>query len=325
MILIDDTATLSQPEVIERNIFRIRRTERKRKILFLINPISGTSKKEVLLKFIKNVCEENKIFFEILPTNASGNYDFLKEKIADEEITDVVIIGGDGTVNQVIGALHEEPVQFGILPFGSGNGLAFAAGISFKVKQAFATILKGESKPVDAFFINGKFSCMLSGLGFDAKVAHDFSTKSRRGLLTYTQQGLINYFKAQPYQFEVQVDGLSFFTDAFFISIANGNQFGNHVTIAPQAQLNDGLLDIVIVQKMNKAKLPFAILKQIRGNNKLQQLVEDISGKSILYFQTPSISINNLKHAPLHIDGEPVESEEKIQANIIKNCFRLIQ
>jgi diacylglycerol kinase family enzyme len=144
-------------------------------------------------------------------------------------------------------------------------------------------------------------------------------------LLTYTQQGLINYFKAQPYQFEVQVNGLSFFTDAFFISIANGNQFGNHVTIAPQAQLNDGLLDIVIVQKMNKAKLPFAVLKQIRGNNKLQQLVEDISGKSILYFQTPSITINNLKHAPLHIDGEPVETQEKIQANVIKNCFRLIQ
>jgi diacylglycerol kinase (ATP) len=166
---------------------------------------------------------------------------------------------------------------------------------------------------------------MLSGIGFDARVAHDFAASASRGLFTYTQQSLINFFKAQPYQFEVLIDGFSFFTDAYFISIANSNQFGNNVTIAPQASLHDGLLDIVIVQKMHKARLPFAVLQQIRGNNKLQQLVEDMSQKNILYFQAPCITIRNLKHAPFHIDGEPIATSAEFKATIIKDCFKLIQ
>jgi diacylglycerol kinase family enzyme len=121
------------------------------------------------------------------------------------------------------------------------------------------------------------------------------------------------------------LDNFSFFTDAFFISVANGNQFGNNFTIAPKAILNDGLLDVVIVQKMNKAKLPFAILKQLKGNNKLQQLVEDITKKNVLYFQTKSITIKNLKYAPLHIDGEPIATAPEIKFEIIKDCFELLQ
>jgi diacylglycerol kinase family enzyme len=112
--------------------------------------------------------------------------------------------------------------------------------------------------------VNEEFSCMLSGIGFDAKVAHDFANKTSRGLITYTQQSIVNFFKAHPYQFEVSVDGFSFFTEAFFISVANANQFGNNFTIAPKASLSDGMLDVVIVQKMHKAKLPFAILKTIK-------------------------------------------------------------
>jgi len=166
---------------------------------------------------------------------------------------------------------------------------------------------------------------MLSGVGFDAQVAHDFASKASRGLMTYTQQSLINYFKAHPYQFEIVLENFSFFTDAYFISIANSNQFGNNVTIAPKASLNDGLLDIVVVQKMNKAKMPFAVLKQIRGNNKLTELVENLSTSNILYFQTNALTIKNNKHAPFHIDGEPRETASEFNIEIIPNCFELIQ
>jgi diacylglycerol kinase family enzyme len=166
---------------------------------------------------------------------------------------------------------------------------------------------------------------MLSGIGFDAQVAHDFSTKASRGLMTYTQQSLINYFKAQPYQFEIVLENFSFFTDAYFISIANGNQFGNNVTIAPKANLNDGLLDVVVVQKMNKAKMPFAVLKQIRGNNKLMDLVENMGKNNVLYFQTNSLNIRNPKYAPFHIDGEPAETAAEFQIKVIPSCFQLIQ
>jgi YegS/Rv2252/BmrU family lipid kinase len=296
-----------------------------RKICFLVNPISGNTKKDDLLKFIHAEMQGKDIPFEFIFTKASGNYDDLVDRIEQEGITDIVMIGGDGTVNQVVNALRNQPVQFGIIPLGSGNGLALAAGIPKKPQDAINLILKGEAKPVDAFTINDQFSCMLSGVGFDAQVAHDFSTKASRGLMTYTQQSLINYFKAQPYQFEIVLENFSFFTDAYFISIANGNQFGNNVTIAPKANLNDGLLDVVVVQKMNKVKMPFAVLKQIRGNNKLMDLVENMGKNNVLYFQTSALSIRNPKYAPFHIDGEPVETAAEFQIKIIPSCFQLIQ
>ena len=308
-----------------RKLQKVSIQKKERTLVYLVNPISGTAKKETLVSLIERISKEKGIYCEIMPTNKRGNYDFLIDKIQKENITDIVIIGGDGTVNHVVGALHNEPVTFGIIPYGSGNGLARAAGIPSKPRLAFELILNGSSKPVDAFEVNGRFACMLSGVGFDAKVAHDFATKSNRGLLTYTQQSIINYFKAHPYQFEIEVDKFSFFSDAFFISVANANQFGNNFTIAPEAKLNDGLLDIVIVQKMNKAKLPFAVLKQIRGNNKLQQLVEEVTNKNILYFQTPEIKIKNLLSAPMHIDGEPVDFAKEINVEIIKNAYNLIR
>jgi len=297
----------------------------KRKINFLVNPISGNTKKDEILRLVHNEMQGKDIPFEFIFTNASGNYDFIIDKIEAEEITDIIMIGGDGTVNQVVDALRETKIHFGIIPVGSGNGLALAAGIPKKPIEAIQLILKGNSKPVDAFLINNQFSCMLSGVGFDAQVAHDFASKASRGLMTYTQQSLINYFKAHPYQFEIVLENFSFFTDAYFISIANSNQFGNNVTIAPKASLNDGLLDIVVVQKMNKAKMPFAVLKQIRGNNKLTELVENLSTSNILYFQTNALTIKNNKHAPFHIDGEPRETASEFNIEIIPNCFELIQ
>jgi YegS/Rv2252/BmrU family lipid kinase len=296
-----------------------------RKINFLVNPISGNTKKDEILRLVHTEMQGKDIPFEFIFTNAAGNYDFVKDKIEQEGVTDIVMIGGDGTVNQVVSALRDSKVKFGIIPVGSGNGLALAAGIPKKPIDAIQLILKGEASFVDAFLINKQFSCMLSGVGFDAQVAHDFSNKASRGLMTYTQQSLINYFKAHPYQFEIILENFSFFTDAYFISIANSNQFGNNFTIAPKASLNDGLLDIVVVQKMNKAKMPFAILKQIRGNNKLIELVENLSKSNILYFQTNSLTIKNNKHAPFHIDGEPRETAAEFIIEIIPNCFQLIQ
>jgi diacylglycerol kinase (ATP) len=295
----------------------------QRKIVYLINPVSGTGKKEGLEKMIQQKTKARAIDFDILRTNAAGDYEYLKDKIARDGITDVVMAGGDGTVNRVVASLYDTGVNFGIIPMGSGNGLAFGAGIPKNCAKAIDLIFKGNVGHVDAFMINDQFSCMLSGLGFDAQVAHDFANKASRGLLTYTQQSLVQYFKAHPYQFQIVNDNFSFYTDAFFISIANSNQFGNHFTIAPKADLDDGLLDIVIVQKMHKAKLPFAILQQIRGNNNLQQFVEDMCQKNILYFQTPSLTIRNLKLAPFHIDGEPAETKDEFKVKLIRRCFKL--
>ncbi len=297
----------------------------ERKIIYLINPIAGTLKKDKIRSLVERETALRNIPYQVFSTNATGNYELIRELILQENYTDVVMLGGDGTVNQVTGFLRHTGVRFGVIPAGSGNGLARAANIPTRLKSALQIVFEGHARPVDAFTVNGAYSCMLSGIGFDAQVAHDFAQKSTRGLFTYTQQSIINFFKANPYQFELTIDQFSFFTDAFFISIANSNQFGNNAIIAPQASLSDGMLDIVIVQKMNKAKLPFALLRQMRGNNQLQQLVEDMSNKSVIYFQTPALTIRNPKLAPLHIDGEPRDTVEELKIEIIRDAFLLIQ
>jgi YegS/Rv2252/BmrU family lipid kinase len=296
-----------------------------RKIIYVFNPISGKRKKDSLLKKIEAASRAQKLHFEFFSTNHAGDYEQLKRKIKEEKITDVIIIGGDGTVSQITGALRHCKIKFGIIPAGSGNGLAYSAGIPANATRAMQLVFSGSTKKTDAFLVNEHYACMLTGLGFDAAVAHKFADKRKRGLATYVQQTLLHFLRARTYRFEIIIDNCSVFTDAYFISIANSNQFGNNVTIAPKAKLNDGLLDIVIAQKMNKSKFVFAVLKQMRSNRQLQFFGKENSDKAILYFQTPALTIKNLESAPLHIDGDPCETADELKINILKDSIELIR
>jgi diacylglycerol kinase (ATP) len=296
-----------------------------RKIIFLINPISGTQKKEKIKDLIIRKTRARGIDFEILPSRADGNYEDLRGIIKKDAVTDVVICGGDGTLNAVANALQGVHVNIGIIPIGSGNSLALAAKIPKQTGLALDVIFKGNAYPVDAFHINEKFSCALCGIGFDAEVAHEFAKQKTRGLQTYLRISTMKFFRSKPYPFEIKVDDRVIKTDAYFISIANSNQFGNNVTIAPKASMSDGLLDIVIVKKMNKMILPFSVLLQVAGNNRLMQGIEYFEEKNIIYVQTDKIIIRNPAHAPMHIDGEPTDTSAEFKIRIIPNCFNLIQ
>ncbi|MBW7893262.1 MAG: acylglycerol kinase family protein [Chitinophagaceae bacterium] len=157
----------------------------RRKIVFLLNPIAGGKNKSRVRQVIETWANRSGLDFEIQVTNAEGDYGLLRRKIADERITDIVIAGGDGTINSVVDALRDTGVCFGIIPMGSGNGLALTAGIPKNPRKALDLVLHGKPTATDAFIINEKFSCMLSGIGFDAQVAHDFARQERRGLATY--------------------------------------------------------------------------------------------------------------------------------------------
>ena len=111
--------------------------------------------------------------------------------------------------------------------------------------------------------VNGRFACMLCGLGLDAQVAYDFAQQPKRGLATYIKQVFKNFFSAKSFPFEIDCLGESLVTDAFFISVANSNQFGNHFTIAPKASLSDGLLDVVIVKKQYKLSMVMQTVWQV--------------------------------------------------------------
>jgi diacylglycerol kinase (ATP) len=296
----------------------------QRRFIYFINPISGTKGKILLLETIKKKTTEKNIPFEILHTNAAGDYSYLHQKITVEKITDIIVCGGDGSVNQIAGALLGVNVNIGIVPMGSGNGLAFAAKIPKAANGALDVIFKGNTSYIDSFYINKRFSCMLCGLGFDAQVAHNFAQQKKRGLATYVKQSVKHFVTAKTYPFSLSVDDDTIVTDAFFISIANSNQFGNNFTIAPRASLHDGLLDIVIVNKMSKMRMVWNILKQIRSGQVRPYEDKKYHRTDIGYFQTKKLIIQNPQLAPLHIDGEVVETATSFKIEIIEKAFRLL-
>ena len=296
----------------------------QRSILYIINPISGKGNKQTLQEIIQTESKKAGLNFEIFPSVSSGDYSFLDELIETNSFTHIVIAGGDGTVNQAINSLKKHSLPFGIIPCGSGNGLAFSAGIPKNIQTALTIAFTGKIEWTDAFTINGQFACMLCGLGFDAQVAHDFALDKKRGLITYVKKIIQNFFIAKPYSFVLKLDNKKIEVGAYFISIANSNQFGNNFTIAPKASLTDGLLDIVIVTQQTKLNLLLQTLMQVSGFNQLQKAENIDKETSVVYFQTSAIQINNPSLAPLHIDGEPVESVKKIDIKIQPKSFQLI-
>jgi diacylglycerol kinase (ATP) len=295
----------------------------QRKIIYIINPISGTGSKKDLQSLIEKKTAEENIPFRIFPSVASGDYTFLLPIIKEEKFTDVVIAGGDGTVSQVVNSLMKSRVNFGVIPCGSGNGLAYAAKIPKKAEKALDIIFKGKASEIDGFYVNDQFACMLCGIGFDAKVAHEFAQQPKRGLTTYARLVSKNFFTANTYLFSIESNGMIFKSNAYFISIANSNQFGNNFTIAPKALLADGLLDIVIAKKTVKPLLLFNLLKQVLAG-KLKKIESSLQ-QPVIYFQTEKIRIKNDDGAPLHIDGDPAETPTELNISIAKKCFRLLQ
>jgi YegS/Rv2252/BmrU family lipid kinase len=301
-----------------------------RKILYLINPISGTRGKSSLQELITDRTTQQAISFRILPTDAAGRYDHLLPLIEEESITDVVICGGDGTVSAVAAALKGSRVRLGIIPMGSGNGLALAAGIPRDPARALDIVFAGKAEFIDGLHINGKFSCMLCGIGLDGQVAHEFAEQDRRGLQTYIRVTMKNFFSAHPYPFRLSLpvgndDHSMFDVKAFFISIANGNQFGNNFTIAPRASLRDGLLDIVVARKTNRLRFLISVMRQVLGGYRVKHAPwKDQTGK-ILYFQTSALVIDNPGGAPLHIDGDPANSASSFRIEVIPEAICLIQ
>lgn len=296
----------------------------QRRILYIINPISGTKNKSSIKEVIAARTEAAGFGYDVFPSIESGDYSFLHPVIKENNITDVVIAGGDGTINAAVKNLRSLNVQFGILPCGSGNGLALTALIPRNIDKALEVVFKGKSELTDAFLVNDRFACMLCGLGFDAQVAHDFANDPKRGLATYIQKTVMNFFSAKIYLFEVKTKQKKIKTEAFFISIANSNQFGNNFKIAPMANLRDGLLDVVIVVKQNKFSVLWNTIRQVGGFNQLQELNQINDNTALFYFQTDELQIKNISAAPMHIDGDPAETEEKLKIKILPSCFQLI-
>jgi diacylglycerol kinase family enzyme len=205
---------------------------------------------------------------------------------------------------------------------GSGNGLALAAGIPKSSAKALEIVFTGKAIFTDGFMVNAHFACMLCGLGFDAQVAHQFADQPKRGLGTYASLTTRHFFNAKPYPFRVSANKLEFTTEAFFLSIANSNQFGNNFTIAPKAILSDGLLDVVIVKKIAKPLLLLTVMRQVLAGR--IRRIENSMNSPVIYFQTDELFISNPAEAPIHIDGEPWECQRQLHIKVLPHYFKLI-
>jgi diacylglycerol kinase (ATP) len=295
-----------------------------RKILFFINPISGNQSKLRLEETIVEKCREKSFSFEILFTSKQGDYRFLHDKIKNENITDIAVCGGDGSLSPVISSVLNQPVNIGIVPLGSGNGLARTAGIPNSIDKAIDIIFKQKSNCTDVFLINKKLSVHVCGLGFDAQVAHDFSEGKTRGLHAYTKIAVKNFLSAKAYPFTIEADEKEINVDAFFICIANSNQFGNNFKVAPKASICDGLLDIVVLQKTNKASAVLSFAQQIVSGEIDDFTQKEFDKKNIIYFQTKKLKIKNPSLAPFHIDGDPAETYKEFSIEILPSAYKLI-
>lgn len=293
----------------------------QRRLLFLLNPRAGVQTGKPLTEIIQQKCAAFKFEFEIHNSNADGDYAWLRKKITEEHFTDIVIAGGDGTISTIASALLDLNINIGIIPRGSGNGLALAAGISKNPSKALDVIFNGNASLVDAFTINNQFSCMLSGIGFDAQVAHDFDKQQKRGFWKYTQLTVKNLAGVKTYPFKISSTTNNLETQAYFVSVANSNQFGNHFTIAPKASLHDGLLDVVVVEKANFILLLLRVIWHIRFGTFTQNFKKRFG---ITYFQTDTLQIENSMKAPFHIDGDGKKTAELFDVKVIPNAYRLL-
>ena len=213
-----------------------------------MNPISGTSNKKGIPDLIRSGIDTERFDYEIRLTEYAGHAAVIAAEARDNHIDIVVAVGGDGTVNEVARSLVHSDTALGIIPCGSGNGLARHLMLPLNVKKAIAVINKCEIHKLDYGVINGHDFFCTCGMGFDAFVSQKFAESGKRGPITYLENILREGLKYKPETYVVEDETGTKRYKAFLISCANASQYGNNAYIAPQASMSDGLLDVVIME-----------------------------------------------------------------------------
>ena len=285
------------------------------KIVFVINPNSGSTRKKPATSFISSFFDSSFqiSFFE---TEKSGHASAITSEAVRDGAQAVVAIGGDGTVNEVAQTLNGTGCALGIIPCGSGNGLARHHGISLNPAKALGVIRKFKMVDHDAVSINGKLSFNVSGIGFDAHVAELFGKDGQRGFSTYLKLVIKEFSGYRENNIRVHTKNEIIEQPVMLAAIANASQFGNNARIAPHADTNDGLIDITLVRKMSSIYLPMFLYKVFT-----QQVADSPFSKLII---GEKFVIECDQSLPLHIDGEVAGFAKRFEIEIMKSTLKLI-
>ncbi|MDO4496856.1 MAG: diacylglycerol kinase family lipid kinase [Bacteroidales bacterium] len=289
-----------------------------RRIDFIVNPISGTHGKGELPALVAKMFPYPRFDVRIhITTRAGQGFQIAKEAI-DRNSDTIVAVGGDGTVNEIASALAGcTRVKLGIIPMGSGNGLALHAEIPLVMEEALEVIKNGHSELIDYGDVNGHLFFTTAGTGFDADVGEHFSKMGMRGPITYGRAIVEKAFHYQPRTYTIYTDHKVIKQEAFMITVGNAAQWGNHFYVAPGASQQDGLFNVTIVK-------PFLVL--LNAPVMAIQLIsrQFDQNRHVETFETRHLRIESEELGYFHVDGEPIKLESPVEITMHAASLRIL-
>jgi YegS/Rv2252/BmrU family lipid kinase len=286
-------------------------------IAFILNPVSGAKQKRKIPLLIRRFFTYGKGFrVTFYRTKAAGDATVMAKKFADENYDIVVAIGGDGTVNEVAQALVNTNTALGIVPVGSGNGLARHLHIPMNPCKALRHIATAKTCRADYGLMNGiPFFC-TAGVGFDALIGNRFAQANSRGFATYLRKILREFVLYKPEEYNLTIDGKAMRRKAFLITFANASQWGNNAYIAPTASVSDGLLDVVVLSKFPLYRAPNIGLRLFtRQIDKLRY---------IEIFRCRSAAVDRVNSGYIHYDGEPSQTGKHVEVKLVQGALKIV-
>jgi len=287
----------------------------KKRIRFIINPISGTKDKLFLENFIHNNMAHEKFSYDIVFTEFPLHAAALSKEAVNKAYDAVVAVGGDGTINEIAQPLKNSNTALAIIPYGSGNGLAHFLRIPTSLNKALDVINDFEIIKIDTANLNEHFFVSIAGIGFDAVVAEKFA-HTKRGFFAYFKAVLNSYFSYNDNIYTVSINGKTFQKKLLMVTFANANQFGYQTVIAPKACIKDGLLDVCFVER-----LP---LKSIIYNAILLILKKIDKSKYVQIYKANEVLVETSKPEMCHIDGTPLYESNTFGVKIHPNSLNII-
>lgn len=278
-------------------------------VLVIFNPNAGAVKRlhlhEQICALLKDLFAVDFLLWDHPEQDLQAD---IKLHLQQKEYTAVIAAGGDGTVNAVASALVQSKVPLLILPIGSGNGLARHLKIPLQWQEALSLLTNGKIVQIDTATVNGKAFFCTSGIGFDAHIGHLFAKASTRGLFTYVKLTLKELCSYKADTYTITIDGTTHKTQAFLITIANANQWGNDIRIAPMASITDGLLHVVCMHSFKLFHLPQIAFQLMTRTIKMNKRFSIYKGKEITICHDELLEI--------HYDGEASFAKGNIKIDI---------
>lgn len=290
---------------------------KKNTIIFIINPISGNKKQKNIVRYIDLYLNKENFDYKIF----YSEYQKHMIKITTDAIANgsniIIVVGGDGSVNEVMQNLIGTNIILGIIPTGSGNGLARYLNIPLNIKKAIRLINNFTIQKIDTGNINKHFFINAAGLGFDVVIAQKFSQFNKRGFWTYVMIVLKSYFSYREKEYLLKLNHIKKIrTKALLICFANSNQYGNEFRIAPKAKINDGLIDVCIINKIPIWVLPITLF--LIYFNRIEK------SRYYKHFQANDVYIESVNKQLLNLDGEYVQVNKKLKLTMYPSSIKII-